>query len=122
MRWKRRRPQADFAREIQAHRDLETERLVADSVDPEEARFAARRTFGNVAAAEERFYESGRLLWLDHLLQDVRYAARSIARYPVACSVAMISLAASIPPSCFARRDWSISYNPSKARRGTIRS
>jgi len=57
---------------------------------PEAARLAARRRFGNPAAAAERFYESRRLLWLDHLWQDVRSAARNLAKCPVACAVAVM--------------------------------
>ena len=41
-------------------------------------------------AAAERFYESRRLLWLDHLWQDVRSAARNLAKCPVACAEAVM--------------------------------
>src|SRR5439155_6076310 len=81
------------SREIQSHIDLETERLIADGMRPDAARLAARKAFGSIAAAEERYYESRRVLWLDHLRQDVRGAARSVARYPVAALVASVSLA-----------------------------
>jgi predicted permease len=92
MRWTR-RSASDFAQEIDAHIALETERLIADGLSPADAAAAARRRFGNATAARERFYESGRLLWLDHLWQDVRAAARGLRRYPVACAVAVLSLA-----------------------------
>ena len=32
-------------------------------------------------------------MWLDHLRMDVRGAARSVAKYPVAAIVAVVSLA-----------------------------
>jgi predicted permease len=86
----------DFADEIDAHLALEIQRLEDEGLSPEEARFAARRRFGSVAAAKERFYESGRLLWVDHLLHDLRDAARSVVRYPIAAAVAVISLAGGI--------------------------
>src|SRR5438876_314271 len=97
-RWKlrRRRAHDDFADEIRSHIDLETERLVDEGMTPEAARLAARRRFGNPAAAAERFYESRRLLWLDHLWQDARSAARNLGKCPVACAVAVISLAGGI--------------------------
>jgi putative ABC transport system permease protein len=91
--WRRRRDAGDFWREIHTHLDLEAERLVADGLGPDEARLAARRAFGSVAAAQERFYEARRIMWLDHLRQDLRGAARSVARYPVAAIVAVVSLA-----------------------------
>ena len=65
--WKRKRPGDDFSSEIRAHLELETDRLIADGLPPDEARAAARRAFGSVTAAQERFYESTRTLWLDHL-------------------------------------------------------
>ena len=86
----------DFANEIEAHLAHETDRLIADGLPPEEAARAARRAFGNVTSARERRYEAGRRLWLDHLVQDVRAAARSLVRYPVVTVVAILSLAAGI--------------------------
>ena len=53
-----RRTDEDFAAEVQAHLDLEIARLVADGMSPADARAAAMRSFGNVAAVQERFYEA----------------------------------------------------------------
>jgi len=86
----------DFTDEIRAHLQIETDRLIADGMTPEAARLAARRAFGNVTRAEERFYESQRWMWLDRLRLDVRGAARSVARYPIAAAVAVLSLALGI--------------------------
>jgi predicted permease len=72
----------DFRKEVQAHLDLEADRLVADGMPPDDARAEARRRFGNVATAEERFYETRRTMWLDHLWRDIRYAGRSLRRSP----------------------------------------
>jgi predicted permease len=94
--WRRRRQDDDFREEIKAHLALETDRLVDDGLSREEARAAAHRRFGNVAAAQERFYESRRLPWLDGFSHDVRVACRSISKYPVACAIAVISLAGGI--------------------------
>lgn len=53
----KRRP-SDFGREIEAHLQFETECLREEGLTEAEARAAARRAFGNVTEAEERFYES----------------------------------------------------------------
>jgi len=91
-----RRTDDDFAQEIQSHLDLETERLIAEGMSPHDACLAARRRFGNVTRAAEQFYEARRVRWFDHLRHDLRCAFRSIARSPIACAVAITSLAAGI--------------------------
>jgi predicted permease len=95
MAWKR-RSHDDFTSEIQSHLDLETQRLIDEGLSPGQARLAARKAFGSVAAARERFYESGRWLWWDRLRQDVRGAARSLVRHPLSALVAILSLGAGI--------------------------
>jgi predicted permease len=92
----RKRSDEDFDRELASHLELETEQLIGDGVPPDAARATARRDFGNVTAARERFYEARRLLWLDHLVQDVRCAVRNMRRAPVAALVGVASLAAGI--------------------------
>ena len=92
----RRRSEEDFRREIQAHIELETERLIADGMEPEAARFAARRRFGNVTVARERFHEARTVVSLERALQDLRCAARNMRRYPVASLIAILSLAVGI--------------------------
>ena len=63
---------------------------------PDEAAFAARRAFGNVALVKEDTRESWGFRWLARLFGDVRYALRLMRRSPVLSSVAIISLALGI--------------------------
>ena len=65
--WRRARSQRDFDEEIRSHLDLEADRLIAQGLAPDEAHAAARRAFGDVTLARERFYESRRALWLERL-------------------------------------------------------
>jgi predicted permease len=92
----RNRSAADFEREIHAHIEIEMAKLVEEGWSLEDAATEARRRFGNVAIAQERFYEAARFVWLDRFLQDVRCASRRVRRAPIAAFVAIVSLAAGI--------------------------
>src|SRR3954451_25411466 len=62
MRSGHQRRDADFECEIRSHLILETDRLMAEGLNPEDARLAARRAFGNVterksiSTRRNRFY------------------------------------------------------------------
>jgi hypothetical protein len=60
---KRRRSQDDFDAEMQAHVELEADRLREEGMTQDDALAAARRAFGNRALAGERFYHSTRWTW-----------------------------------------------------------
>lgn len=90
---RRSRSQKDFREEIASHLQLEIDRLIAEGMPPQEADAQARRHFGNVTTAEERFYERGRFLWLDNLWRDFAYAARGFLRQPLLVLSACVSLA-----------------------------
>src|ERR1700720_3046792 len=92
----RKRKLDDFTSEIESHIQLEIERLRERGLSEEEARAAARRSFGNVTQANERFYESGRWLWPDHLWQDLRFGLRMLARNPGFTVTVLVTLALSI--------------------------
>jgi putative ABC transport system permease protein len=91
----RRRSQRDFEDEIRAHIDFEAERLRAQGLSPEEAERAARRRFGNVGVAEDRFYHAQRFASVQDSGRDLLHAWRALRRTPgfLVTSVVTLGLA-----------------------------
>ena len=90
------RKAGDFGDELQAHLQLEADRFRAQGLSEEDALQAARRSFGNVTRAEERFYESSRWSWADTLLRNVRFGWRMLAHSPGSSALAVAVLALGI--------------------------
>ena len=71
---------SDLEAELQSHIDLAVEENISHGMPPEEARRRALVRFGGVQQAREQHREARGLPWLDILLQDLRYTARTLRR------------------------------------------
>jgi putative ABC transport system permease protein len=89
----KRRPHDDFAAEIESHIAAEADRLRADGMSAIDAGRTARRNFGNTLKAQERFYEAGRMLWLEDLGKDMGQALRQFQQSPLLAGIVVLMLA-----------------------------
>ena len=73
---------AELDEEMEAHRRMAMEDHQARGAGEEEARAAVSREMGNGPLARDVTRETWGWLWLERLLQDVRYALRQLKRSP----------------------------------------
>jgi predicted permease len=98
----------DFRAEIESHLGLEADEIEGDRhqrprgaenapwdacVSPQAT---ARRAFGNVAAVQEQWYESGRWMFFDHLAREFRHGLRQIRQRPGFSLFVILTLAVGI--------------------------
>lgn len=69
-----------MAEELRYHLELRAERNRAAGLPPDEARAAARRSFGGVEQIKERSRDALRFGWVEEFVQDLRYAARALRK------------------------------------------
>jgi putative ABC transport system permease protein len=91
------RAETDLFREVTAHLQLLEDRYVADGMNPDEARFAARRAFGGqVEQMKERQRDARGFRALDEGCLDLKLGARMLVKYPGLTLVAVFALSVAI--------------------------
>ncbi len=87
---------ADLDDEIRAHFAMAVAERIARGESPEAATAAVRREFGNVGHIKEVTREKWGGMWLERLLQDLRFTFRSLRRAPAFTTVAVLTFALAI--------------------------
>jgi predicted permease len=91
-----RRPLEGLDEDIRDHIARETEDHIDRGMTPADARDAALRKFGNVTLTMEETRAVWIPVWLDQVLQDLRYGLRILRRTPAFSAVVILTLAVGI--------------------------
>jgi hypothetical protein len=90
------RVEDDLRAEFEDHLARREEELIARGLSVDDARAAARRTFGGVEQSKEACRDVRRVGLIEDAVRDVRYSARMLRRSPAFTVVAVCSLAVGI--------------------------
>ncbi|HTT65445.1 MAG TPA: ABC transporter permease [Bryobacteraceae bacterium] len=93
---RRRRMLDSLDDDIRDHIERETRDNIERGMPPEEARYAAVRKFGNITRAKEDARAVWSRVWLEQLVQDLRYGLRRLIRNPGLAAVVILTLALGI--------------------------
>jgi predicted permease len=83
-------------RELEFHLEQQIAENTANGMEPEEARLAALRLFGNPTLLREEAHSSWTWNWLESMWRDLRYGARTLLRTPGFSFTAILVMALGI--------------------------
>lgn len=94
--WRRKQRDEELARELASDLELEEEEQRERGLSAEEARYAAKRAFGNSTVIREQTRAVWTWNWLERLVRDVKYGARTLWRSPSFSLVSVLVMALGI--------------------------
>ena len=94
--WRLRKRDEDLQRELDSDLELEEEEHRERGLSPEEARYAARRAFGNPTLIREHTRATWNRGSLERWVRDLKYGARTLLRSPGFSIISVLVMALSI--------------------------
>src|ERR1700685_4389168 len=82
--------------EMQFHLNEQIAENIASGMNPQDARHAAMRLFGNSTSIKEETRETWGWVWWDQFAQDLRFGFRSLRKGPLFTAIGILTLALGI--------------------------